>query len=288
MNSSDLITIAQLQLPVWPDQASTLSHVAKTAAQAAAQGADLIALPEMFCCPYDVQNFPLYAEKEGGPVWQFCASLARQHHIYLSAGSMPELDQKGLIYNTAYVFDRTGAQIAKHRKMHLFDINIKGGQCFQESLTLTPGNTVTTFDTEFGPMGLCICYDFRFPELARLMTLQGARLLLVPAAFNMTTGPAHWELTFRSQALNHQVYAIGTAPCRDLSASYHSWGHSIVTDPWGTVVSQLDEKENVQITHLDLSYTTQVREQLPLLRHRRTDIYSLHTHALQPSHPHLI
>ncbi|MCI8633620.1 MAG: carbon-nitrogen hydrolase family protein [Lachnospiraceae bacterium] len=287
MNSS-VLTIAQLQLPVWPDQAKTLAHMSEAVSQAAAQGADLIALPEMFCCPYEVQSFPLHAEKEGGAIWQLCADLARRHQIYLSAGSMPELGCEGQIYNTAYVFDRNGRQIAKHRKMHLFDINIKGGQCFQESLTLTPGNAVTTFDTEFGPMGLCICYDFRFPELARLMTLQGARLLLVPAAFNMTTGPAHWELTFRSQALSNQIYAVGTAPSRDLSASYHSWGHSIIADPWGSVVSMLDEKEAMQLTRLDLSYTDQVREQLPLLRHRRTDLYSLHTHALQPAQPHSV
>lgn len=288
MNYPSTLTIAQLQLPVWPDQARTLSHMAEAVSEAASKGADFVALPEMFCCPYEVQNFPLYAEKEGGSVWQLCADLARRHHIYLSAGSMPELGCEGQIYNTAYVFDRSGIQIAKHRKMHLFDINIKGGQCFQESLTLTPGNTVTTFDTEFGTMGLCICYDFRFPELARLMTLQGARLLLVPAAFNMTTGPAHWELTFRSQALNNQVYAVGTAPCRDLSASYHSWGHSIVTDPWGAVVSELDENEALQITCIDLSYADQVREQLPLLRHRRTDVYTLCTQTSEPAQPHLI
>ena len=109
------------------------------------------------------------------------------------------------------------------------------------------------------------------------MALKGACLLLVPAAFNMTTGPAHWELTFRSQALYNQIFAIGTAPARDLSASYHSWGHSIVTDPWGRVVSQLDETEGLQFTALDLALTSEVREQLPLLRHRREDVYTLKT-----------
>ena len=271
------IKIAQLQLPVYADKAATYAHVSAACEKAAGMGADLIALPEMFCCPYEVQNFPRYAEKEGGPTWQFAADLARKHHLYLSAGSMPERDDEGRIYNTAYVFDRDGACIAKHRKMHLFDINVKGGQSFQESITLTPGNEVTTFDTEFGTFGLCICYDFRFPELARLMALKGALLLLVPAAFNMTTGPAHWELTFRSQALYNQVFAIGTAPARDLSASYHSWGHSIVTDPWGRVVSQMDETEGLQFTALDLALTSEVREQLPLLRHRREDVYTLKT-----------
>ena len=270
-----MIRIAQLQLPVYSDLQATYSHVTEACEQAAAAGADLIALPEMFCCPYETSNFPLYAEKEGGATWQFASDLARRFGVYLSAGSMPEADEEGRIYNTAYVFNREGRQIAKHRKMHLFDINVKGGQCFQESLTLTPGNDVTVFDTEFGRMGLCICYDFRFPELCRLMALKGAQIILVPAAFNMTTGPAHWELTFRSQALYNQVYAIGTAPARDLSASYHSWGHSIITDPWGNVISQMEENVALHIVEIDPSYTAEIQEQLPLLRHRREDVYRL-------------
>lgn len=276
------IRIAQLQLPVYTNKEDTYIHVTAACEKAAAAGADLIALPEMFCCPYETANFPLYAEKEGGATWQFAADLARRLGIYLSAGSMPEADEAGRVYNTAYVFDRQGRQIAKHRKMHLFDINVKDGQVFQESLTLTPGNDVTVFDTEFGRIGLCICYDFRFPELCRLMALQGALLILVPAAFNMTTGPAHWELTFRSQGLYNQVYTVGTSPARDLDASYHSWGHSIVCDPWGTVLSQLDENEDIQITEIDLAKVLQTREQLPLLKHRRTDLYHL---SLTDHHP---
>lgn len=276
------IRIAQLQLPVYTNKEDTYIHVTAACEKAAAAGADLIALPEMFCCPYETANFPLYAEKEGEATWQFAADLARRLGIYLSAGSMPEADEAGRVYNTAYIFDRQGRQIAKHRKMHLFDINVKDGQVFQESLTLTPGNDVTVFDTEFGRIGLCICYDFRFPELCRLMALQGALLILVPAAFNMTTGPAHWELTFRSQGLYNQVYTVGTSPARDLDASYHSWGHSIVCDPWGTVLSQLDENEDIQITEIDLAKVLQTREQLPLLKHRRTDLYHL---SLTDHHP---
>ena len=107
------------------------------------------------------------------------------------------------------------------------------------------------------------------------MALQGAQIILVPAAFNMTTGPAHWELTFRSQALYNQVFTVGTAPARDLTASYHSWGHSIVVDPWGTVVSQMDETPDLRVIEIDSSRTDEIREQLPLLRHRREDVYQL-------------
>ena len=189
---------------------------------------------------------------------------------------MPEVDEEGHVYNTAYVFDRTGQQIAKHRKMHLFDIDVEG-QYFKESDTLSPGNQVTVFETEFCKMGICICYDFRFPELSRLMVEQGAKIILVPGAFNMTTGPAHWELLFRQRAVDNQVYAVGTAPARDERASYHSWGHSIVTDPWGNVVTQMDEKEHVVLTEIDLDKVEKIREQLPLLKQLRRDVYEWKT-----------
>jgi omega-amidase len=269
------IRIAQCQLPVPVEKNDTIALLERTVGEIAPRNVDFITLPEMFCCPYQVENFPRYAEKEQGRMWKACSGLARTYRVYLSAGSMPELDKSGRVYNTAYVFDRSGRQIARHRKMHLFDIDVKGGQRFKESETLAAGNAVTTFETEFGTFGLCVCYDFRFPELGRLMALRGAQVILVPAAFNMTTGPVHWETMFRSQALNNQVFAIGTAPARDETASYTSWGHSIVADPWGQVVSQMDEKPGVRITDLDLDRVRGVREQLPLLRHRRTDVYEL-------------
>lgn len=269
------IRIAQCQLPVPVDKSDTIALLERTVGEIAPREVDFITLPEMFCCPYQVENFPRYAEEEQGRMWKTCSGLAQKHRVYLSAGSMPERDQSGRIYNTAYVFDRSGRQIARHRKMHLFDIDVKGGQRFKESETLSAGNSVTTFETEFGTFGLCVCYDFRFPELGRLMALRGAQVILVPAAFNMTTGPAHWETMFRSQALNNQVFAIGTAPARDETASYTSWGHSIVADPWGQVLSQMDEKLGVCVTELDLSSVREVRDQLPLLRHRRTDVYEV-------------
>ena len=212
-------------------------------------------------------------EPERGDTWKKCSRLAAERGIYLVAGSMPERDEAGHIYNTSYVFDRNGHQIGKHRKMHLFDIDVKGGQYFKESDTLTPGDQVTVFDTEFGKIGLCICYDFRFPELARLMVDEGARVIIVPAAFNMTTGPLHWELMFRQRAVDNQVYTIGAAPARDLNAGYHSWGHSIVADPWGKVLLEMEENPEVKIVDLDLDEVKKVREQLPLLKHRRRDIY---------------
>ena len=276
-----IIKTAVLQTKVFAEKEKNIRQLEEILASGKTEGADLVTLPEMFACPYETGNFPLYAEPEGGPSWQALSALAKEYGIYLSAGSVPELvkaetpGQKDLVYNTAYVFGRDGKQIGKHRKAHLFDINVEGGQCFKESDTLSPGQWIGCFDTEFGKIGLCICYDFRFPETARLMAQDGAKIILVPAAFNMTTGPAHWDLMFRQRAVESQAYVIGTAPARDTESSYISWGHSIAVDPWGKILAQMDEKEGIRIVELDLDYVDKVRQELPLLIHRRTDLYEL-------------
>lgn len=269
------IRTAILQTPVSPEKGKNLDRVSEVMERDILRDVDLVTLPEMFACPYNTSAFPKYAEPEGGPTWQFLSKLAAEKKIYLSAGSIPEVDDEGKVYNTAYVFDREGQQIAKHRKVHLFDIDIEGGQAFRESATLSAGNKATVFDTEFCKMGLCICYDIRFPELARLMADQGAKVILCPGAFNLTTGPAHWELLFRSRAVDNQVYYIGTSPARDLNASYVAYGHSLVVDPWGIIVSEMDERAHVRVVDIDLDRVDEVREQLPLMKHRRKDIYEL-------------
>ena len=272
------VKTAILQTHVFAEKEKNLRNLEEILASGQTEGADLVTLPEMFACPYETKNFPAYAEPEGGPSWQALSSLAAKYGICLSAGSIPECEEtdgETRIYNTAYVFDRDGRQIGKHRKVHLFDIDVQGGQYFRESDTLSPGNSIGCFDTEFGKTGLCICYDFRFPETARLMAQDGAKVILVPAAFNMTTGPAHWELMFRQRAVESQCFVIGTAPARDRDSSYLSWGHSIAVDPWGTILTQMDEKEGISIVELDLDYVEKVRNELPLLKHRRTDLYEL-------------
>ena len=275
--SETRIRIAQIQSLVSRDKEDNLRRVERIMDEIESEKPDLVALGEMFCCPYAAENFPLYAEAEGGDTWQALSALAVKHGVYLSAGTVPERDDSGRVFNTAYVFDREGRQIAKHRKMHLFDIDVKGGQSFRESETLTAGDTVTVFDTEFGRMGLCICFDVRFPELARLMALEGARIVLVPAAFNTTTGPAHWELNFRSRALDNQCFYVGTSDALDESFSYHAWGHSILVSPWGDVIRQMDEKPGWMVNEIDLSRVEDIQCQLPLLSARRTDIYEIKT-----------
>ncbi len=269
------IKIAAIQMSTVADKMENVRTVKTYLEKIKDENPDFVILPEMFCCPYQTENFPIYAEKEGGPVWQQLSGYAKQYGIYLIGGSMPEKDAEGNVYNTSYIFDREGKQIGKHRKVHLFDIDVKGGQTFKESDTLTAGDSDTVFDTEFGKMGVMLCFDIRFPELSRMMVNDGAKVIFVPAAFNMTTGPAHWELSFRTRALDNQIYMVGCAPARDVSAGYISWGHSIVTDPWGRVIDMLDEKKGILLAELDMDYEEQVREELPLLKSRRKDMYRL-------------
>ena len=269
------IKIAAIQMSTVADKMENVRTVKAYLEKIKDENPDFVILPEMFCCPYQTENFPIYAEKEGGPVWQQLSGYAKQYGIYLIGGSMPEKDAEGNVYNTSYIFDREGKQIGKHRKVHLFDIDVKGGQTFKESDTLTAGDSDTVFDTEFGKIGVMLCFDIRFPELSRMMVNDGTRIVFVPAAFNMTTGPAHWELSFRTRALDNQIYMVGCAPARDVSAGYISWGHSIVTDPWGRVTGMLDENEGILLAELDMDYEEQVREELPLLKSRRKDIYQL-------------
>lgn len=187
----------------------------------------------MFCCPYDNSCFGAYGEPEGGeapdgpvPPGSGAGALPRGRDCAGAVGG-------ARIYNTSYVYGPDGRQLAKHRKAHLFDIDVQGGQRFRESDTLSPGNAITTFETAFGTMGLCVCFDLRFEELARCMCLRGAKVIFVPAAFNMTTGPAHWELLFRQRAVDNQCFTVGVSPARDEQGSYVAYGNSIAVDPWG-------------------------------------------------------
>lgn len=268
------LTVAQVQMPVVRDKDANIAAACRLIRRAAETGAELVMLPEMFCCPYENNAFRPYGEPLGGPAQQALSALAKELKIWIIGGSVPELEEDR-VYNTCFVYGDTGRQVARHRKMHLFDISVEGGQSFRESDTLSPGNEVTVFDSPWGRLGLCICFDLRFEELARIMTLQGARAIFIPAAFNMTTGPAHWELLFRQRAVDNQLFTIGTSPARNDRETYVAWGHSIVCDPWGTVLHQCGAGEEIAVTALDLSRVDSVRRQLPILSARREDIYCL-------------
>ena len=266
--------IALIQMPVTADKNANLQTACQKLREAREQGTDIAVLPEMFCCPYDNACFRAYGEAPGGPAQAALSALAAETGMYIVGGSLPELEDQR-VYNTSFVYGRRGQLLARHRKVHLFDIDVEGGQRFKESDTLSPGDEITTFETEFGVMGLCICFDLRFEELARCMCLRGARCLFVPAAFNMTTGPAHWELLFRQRAVDNQCFTVGVSPARDETASYTAYGNSLAADPWGTVLCRAGAEEVTLYADLDLRQIDAVRRQLPILSARRTDLYEV-------------
>ena len=269
------IKLALCQMNVVDNKEENLKKATSMIKESVKQETDFIVLPEMFNCPYSNDKFIEYCEEEKtSRTISKISQLAYENNVYILAGSIPEKENANL-YNTSYLFNRNGEIIAKHRKMHLFDIDVKGKIKFMESDVLTAGDNVTIADTEFGKIGIGICYDIRFPELARLMAQKNALILFYPGAFNMTTGPAHWELLFRSRALDNQVFCVGVAPALNENASYHSFGHSIITNPWGEIVTETDTKEELVITEIDLSEIKKIREELPLLKNKREDLYEI-------------
>ncbi|XP_061194410.1 omega-amidase NIT2-like [Saccostrea echinata] len=266
--------IALIQLAVSATKADNLKRASQLVSHAAKEGAKLVSLPECFNSPYGTSYFPEYAEKIPGTSSHSLASMAKDNEIYLIGGSIPE-EENGKLFNTCCVFDPKGEIIAKHRKIHLFDIDVPGKIRFQESETLSPGNSFTMFDTPYCKVGVGICYDIRFPELAQVYAKENCKLLVYPGAFNMTTGPAHWELLQRGRALDNQLYVATVSPARDTGASYVAWGHSSVINPWGQVIATTEDEETVLFAVIDPAYVNEVREQISIGKQKRDDMYTL-------------
>lgn len=266
-------------------------------AQAATRGAQLAVLPEIWNSPYATAAFPEYAESMPGigdtsadasPSSQVLIDAAREHGIWIVGGSTPERvseDGGDKIYNTCLVLNPEGEIVAKHRKVHLFDIDVPGGITFFESETLSPGRTVSHFSSPFGEIGVGICYDIRFAEYAMVLRQKfKCNILIYPGAFNMTTGPAHWELLQRARAIDNQCYVITASPARTAPPEnpeaskyphYTAWGHSTVVSPWGDIVATTDEGEGIVIADIDLGKLEVVRRGIPIGNQKRTDLYQL-------------
>lgn len=265
------------------DKAVNLSHARTKVLEAAKAGASLIVLPECFNSPYGTQFFPKYAEtllpspptKEQSPSYHALSELAAEAKAYLVGGSIPELEPTTKkYYNTSLVFSPTGALIGTHRKTHLFDIDIPGKITFKESEVLSPGNKVTIINLpEYGKIGLAICYDVRFPELAMVAARKGAFLLVYPAAFNTTTGPMHWSLLGRARAADNQVYVGMCSPARNINSTYHAYGHSFIAGPNAEVLGELEEKEDIVYAELDNEAIVNARKGIPVSAQRRFDVY---------------
>eukprot|EP00941_MAST-03F_sp_MAST-3F-sp1_P004092 g4092.t1 len=276
------------------DKALNLATARKAVDKAVKDGAEFVALPECFNSPYDTTQFRNYAEPipssadpsqikklddNSHPTTKMLSDAARENNVWLLGGSYPEVDSdNGNVYNTSVVFGPDGQLVTKHRKVHLFDIDIPGGQYFKESDSLSPGNCFTTFDTPWCKMGLAICYDLRFPDLARRMKDEGCEVLLYPAAFNVTTGPLHWELLLRARAVDNQLYVAAISPARnETGEGYQAYGYSMLVDPWGKILGggeAVAEKTGTVIEDVNLETVDAIRKSIPISFQQRPDVYS--------------
>lgn len=266
--------MAICQLKVVDDKVSNIEKAVQMIEDSALNGVDMVILPEMFNCPYDTNKFVEYAEKKDESITLDAVSkAAKKNDLLIVAGSIPERDDEK-IYNSCFIFGNNGEIMGGFRKIHLFDIDAPDIK-FKESQVLSSGNHLGIFKTEFGKIGIAICYDIRFGELLRLMALKGAQLIIIPGAFNMTTGPAHWEVLIRSRAIDNQLFVAAASPARNLELSYLAYGNSMIVGPWGDIIARADEKEGIIYADIDLREILRVRRELPLLKNRRDDIYDL-------------
>eukprot|EP00884_Botryococcus_braunii_P018117 jgi/Botrbrau1/498/Bobra.110_2s0128.1 len=270
------VKIALCQTLTGPDKKENVETATKAIKEAARNGAGLVVLPEMWNCPYGNESFPIFAEDIDGGASESAKALseaAAASKVVLVGGSIPE-KSGGKLYNTCLIFGRDGKLLGRHRKVHLFDIDIPGRITFRESDTLTPGGDITVVDADGYRLGVGICYDIRFPELAMLYAARGVQLLVYPGAFNMTTGPAHWELLQKARAVDNQLFVAACSPARNPDASYQAWGHSTIVGPFGEILGTTDEQPGIVYAELDLGEVDTRRQNMPLQSQKRWDLYT--------------
>ena len=254
------------------NKAANVAAAAEAVDRLASQGCDLVVLPEMFNFHGLDDAYTEAAEPLAGPASEWASRTAREHGIFLHCGSFAE--RRGdRIFNTSLVFDRTGAQIARYSKLHLFDAKLPDGLEYKESATITPGSDIATCEIEGWTVGLAICYDIRFPQLFAALADRGAHLLVLPAAFTVPTGIAHWEPMLRVRAVETGCYVAGCGQWGRYARGRENYGHTMVVDPWGIVIAQSRERVDTVVADLDMDHLLAVRERLPVQRHRRRDLF---------------
>lgn len=283
--------ISLIQLLSTADKTQNIIHAQNMIHRAVEEHqSNLIVLPECWNSPYSTASFPIYAEEVPGdgvivdevahPSTHMLITIARKLGVWIVGGSFPERDSSSGIdklYNTCQVIDPTGMVVARHRKVHLFDIDVPGKIAFKESDSLSAGDAITTVNTPWGMLGVGICYDIRFPELALLMRQRGCKMLVYPGAFNMVTGPAHWELLQRARAVDNQLFVAACSPARIEGSGYVAWGHSSVISPWGEVIATANAEETIVHAVLDMTQVDTMRQNIPCWSQKRSDMYEVIT-----------
>jgi predicted amidohydrolase len=262
--------VAAVQMATSNDKSANLEKAENLIRLAAARGARLVALPEVFNWRGKRTDEPAAAESLEGVTLTLMAGLARELEVHLLAGSITE-DAPGQPkrYNTSVLFGPDGKRLAVYRKIHLFDVDLPGRVTIKESDAKIPGEEVVTAATALGTIGLSVCYDLRFPELFRRLVFSGARILAIPSAFTFPTGEAHWEVLIRARAIENQCYMVAPAQFGPNIHGFSDYGNSMVVDPWGRVLARAGDTEGVVIAPVDMAYLERVRRELPSLSHVR-------------------
>ncbi|CAN8002876.1 unnamed protein product [Ixodes hexagonus] len=270
--STKKFRLALLQLAVSANKGRNLGRASKNIKDVASKGAQIVCLPEDFSVPYDTQHLSKHAESIPGETSEMLSLSAKENQVYLVGGTITE-SVNGKLYNTCFVYGPDGSMLAKHRKIHLFDIDIPGKITFRESDFFTAGDRPTTFDTPFCKVGVGICFDIRSALLADIYAQLGCSLLVYPGVPSMASGPDHCGLHSRSRALDNQVYVACVSPARDKTASFVAYGHSLLVDPSGTVLRSAATGEEVVLAEVDLDHLALVRDQTPV--DKRGDVYKV-------------
>jgi predicted amidohydrolase len=266
---------ACVQMTSGADLGKNLETIRRLVGEAAGRGAQLVVLPENFAFMGlgEAEKLAVAEPLGAGPIQTQLADVARSSAVWLVAGGMPERidgpEGSGTVHNTCLVYDPTGERTAVYRKVHIFDVHIAGAAEFMESRTVAPGTEVVVAETALAKVGLSICYDVRFPELYRELGRRGARIVVVPAAFTLHTGKDHWHALLRARAIENEVYVLAAAQFGRSNEKRVCYGHSVIIDPWGTVVAEAPDRACVVVAEIDLDFQDKVRRELPCLDHRR-------------------
>lgn len=260
---------AVVQISAKGNKDENLKRAERMIKEAAHKGADLVVLPEMWNCPYRNDYFIKFAEEKEGKSYEFMKKIAKEEDIILIGGSIPIKAGLEKAYNESFIFDRNGREIYSYRKTNLFDVNIEGKVNFKESKNIVAGNKLDVFDTEFGKLGIVICYDLRFPELFEKMKKSGAKVFFIPGTFTVATGEKHWELLLRARAVDYQSFVVGASIARDEELSKNAYGHSMIINPMGEQIVSLGEGEGIIITNIDLKEVEDIRKSIPIDESRK-------------------
>jgi nitrilase len=262
--------VAVIQMVSGAEVEANLAQAEQWLAKAAQAGATLAVLPEnVACMTPNMKDLRALAEREGeGPIQQALAAMARRNRLWLVAGTIPLLAQDGRLTNTCLVFDDHGQRVARYDKIHLFDVDVPGGEVHRESAHFAPGREVVVLDTPVGRLGLAVCFDLRFPELFRAMVDQGAELIALPAAFTHATGKAHWEVLLRARAIENQCFVLAAAQGGVHFAGRQTFGHSQIIGPWGEVLACHAQGPGLALADLDQRAQHELRARFPVLAQR--------------------